>query len=233
MSRETFLNFPIQLLQRAPDMKKMGDDIMDYAIYKHSKSLNGGLDERVKSAAKYFGITLGSIKGSIENGQLLHESIHPRSPMTGINKDLLFDFYQGNQPVDDIVALLAHLAIKSILGQKSFCRITTDFLLCRMAGYPNMDEVHELPEFLAPYATRRRMNRIKSDLRESYGLKIYARYTRGFFVSFSLSLEDLIRQVEMKRQKWSHQHQQAEISNAVTKVLNELYNGKDESITRG
>lgn len=204
-------------------MKRMGNAIMDYAIYKHAKSLNGTMNDRMKAAAHYFGITLGYIKGSIENGQELHESIHPRSPMTGINKDLLFDFYDGNQSINEIVVLLAHLAIKSILGQKSFCRVTNDYLLCRMAGYPGMNDMEALPDYLSPYATRRRMDNIKSELQKSYGLQIYARYTRGFFVSDTLDLEHLIKAVETKRRKWQLAQQKAEVSNAVTKVLKELY----------
>lgn len=211
-------------------MRRMCNDIMDYATYKHARGLSGTMTDRMKSAAKYFGITLGNIHGSLENGRELYENINPRSPMTGINSGLLFDFYQGNQPINEIVALLAHLAIKSILGQKGFCRVTNDYLLCRMAGYPGMSDMKALPDYLSPYATRRRMDNIKSELQKSYGLQIYARYTRGFFVSDTLGLEDLIKAVETKRKKWQLAQQKAEVSNAVAKVLNELYNdGKHDN----
>jgi hypothetical protein len=209
-------------------MIKMGDDIIDYAVFKHAESLNGTMNDKMKAAAKFFGITLGNLYGSIENGRELHDSVHPRSPMTGINKDLLFDFYLGNQPIDEIVVLLAHLAIKSILGQKSFCRVTNDYLLCRMAGYPGMIGMEDLPAHLSPYSTRRRLNNIKTELQRSYGLQIYARYTRGFFVSDTLTLEQLIMAVETKRKKWHLEQQKTETSEAVKKVLSQLY-GNDKN----
>ena len=231
MSKEIFFNFPIQLLQGAPDMQVTGNDIIHYAIYKHATILNGSINDRMKSAADYFGVTLGNLNGAIENGDRLSKRIPARSPMTGINKDLLFSFYQGDQSLPEIAVLVAHLAIKSILGKKSFCRITSDFLLCRMAGYPSIKEVigrpnylnPGLPEYLKPYATRRRMDNIKSELQKSYGLKIYGRYTRGIFVTEKLTLEELIREVEMKRKKYWQTNQKNELSTAVTKVLKELY----------
>jgi hypothetical protein len=206
-----------------------GIDVIHYAVYKHAQNLNGTLAERIKSSANYYGIELGSLKNATEGGERLHSEIPYRSPMTGINKDLLFDFYLGSKTHDEIVVLLAHLAIKSILGEKSFCRITTDYLFCRMAGYPSMSDMPEVPVHLRPYATRRKMDRIKTELTEFYGLNIYARYTRGFFVSFTLSLEDLIREVETKRKKYYEANQKAETSAAVLKVINQLYgNGKDK-----
>ncbi len=193
-------------------------------------TLSGTFEEQVKSAEHYFGITFKEPKSSIESGERLHQKIPPRSPMTGINKDLLFSFYKGDQSLSEIAVLVAHLAIKSILGKKSFCRITSDFLLCRMAGYPSLQEIkrqkyrdHGLPEYLKPYTTRRRMDGIKAELRKSYGLEIYGRYTRGFFVSEKLSLEELIKEVEMKRKKYWQANQKNELSTAVTKVLKELY----------
>lgn len=227
MSREIFLNFPIQLLQGAPDMRKVGNDIMDYAIYKHAQTLNGSIYERMKAAAEYFKINLGSITGAANNGEQLHDSIPARSPMTGINKKLMFDFYEGNQTDFEIAVLMAHLAIKSIMGSKSYSRVTNEHLVSRMAGYASVKDMTGLPEYLKPYTTRRRMNNIKSELQKSYNLKIYGRYTQGFFVSEKLSLEELIKEVEMKRKKWYQQQHKAELSRAVSKVLNELYDGKN------
>jgi hypothetical protein len=61
------------------------------------------------------------------------------------------------------------------------------------------------------------------ELQKSYGLKIYARYTRGFFVSFSLTLEELIKEVEMKRKKYYEIHMRNQQSAAVLKVLSQIY----------
>jgi len=234
MSNEKFFNFPIQLLQDAPDMSKVGNNILDYAMYAHAQMLAGSIDVRMKAAVKFFGFESTSPDVIAEwtvNGQHLHNSLPEKCPMTGINKDLLFSFYKGDQSLTEIAVLVAHLAIKSILGKKSFCRITSDFLLCRMAGYPSIKEMngrpnylnHGLPDYLKPYATRRRMDNIKSELQRSYGVKVYGRYTRGIFVTEKLSLEELIKEVETKRKKYWQAKQKNDLSTAVTKVLKELY----------
>lgn len=143
--------------------------------------------------------------------------------MTGISKELLFEFYINDKSFSEIAVLLSFLAIKSILGKKSYCRITNEFLLCRMAGYTSKIEMDELPENLKKYQKRWHIDTLKMELRKSFGLKIYARYTRGLFVSFELSDEQLIKEVEIKRKKYIEKAQRDEQSKAVKKVLMELY----------
>ncbi len=220
-----FFNFPIDLMRIAPEVVKFCNDVMDYCIYVHSLKLDG--PNAMRDAANYFGVILGNINRSVKNGRELYNSISLPAPMTGISKDLLFTFYKEHKTDHEIAVLMAFLAIKSILGKKSYCRITNDFLLCRMDGFRSKDEWIELSDYLKRYTTRRGMNNLKIDLQQYYGLKIYARYTRGFFVSFTLSMEELIKEVEIKRKKYQEHHMRGQLSTAVTKVLNELYNGKD------
>ena len=220
---DRFFNFPVQLMQSAPNMHVFGDNVMDYCIYKHSLTLEGAAEKKMKDAAKYFGITLGNISRSLRNGREVYENMPSAPAMTGINTNTLFEFYEGNQSDFDIVTLMAFLAIKSILGKKSFTRITNEYLLCRMAGYDSKNECNELPEYLTPWCKRRGLNRIKLELQKSYGLKIYARYTKGFFVSFSLSLDELIEVVETKRKKYYETHLRDQQNAAVLRVLTKLY----------
>lgn len=230
MTIDNFFNFPVPLMQYSPDMNVFGDNVMDYCIYKHSLTLNGG--NAMKDAAHYFGVTLGNIARSTRDGKEFYDSIPQNSAMTGINKDLLFEFYKEHKTEQEISVLMAFLAIKSILGKKSYSRITTDFLICRMAGYNSKKEFLTVypeagsgPEYLQKYYKRRCMDQIKLELQRSYGMKIYGRYTRGFYVSFSLSLEELIKEVEMKRKKYYEKHRKDQQSAAVKKVLAELYTG--------
>lgn len=220
---DRFFNFPVQLMQSAPNMRVFGDNVMDYCIYKHSLTLEGAAEKKMKDAAKYFGITLGNISRSLRDGRELYDNMPTRPAMTGINKDLLFEFYKEDKTDLEIASLMAFLAIKSILGKKSYTRITNEYLLCRMAGYDSKNECNELPEYLTPWCKRRGLSRIKLELQKSYGLKIYARYTRGFFVSFSLTLEELIKEVEMKRKKYYEIHMRNQQSAAVLKVLSQIY----------
>jgi len=224
---DKYFNFPIQLMRIAPNVRQLCDDIIDYCVYAQSLSLNGS--NAMRDAAKHFNISLGSISRSERDGRELYNSISLPAPMTGISKDLLFNFYQEHKTDHEIAVLMAFLAIKSILGKKSYCRITNEYLLCRMAGCGSIKEMTELPEYLKRYTARRTMNGLKNDLQRHYGLRLYARYTRGFFVSFTLSLEELITEVEKKRKKYQEHHMKGQVSAAVTKVLNDLYNGKNQS----
>jgi len=218
---DTYFNFPVPLMQASPNIKKFCNDVIDYCIYRHSLSLNGS--NAIKDAAHYFGVTLGNISKTARNGEQLYDSLPLNSAMTGINSNLLFEFYQEYKSDHEIAVLMAFLAIKSILGKKSYTRITTDFLLCRMAGFVSKKELTELPDYLKTYCKRRSMNNIKLDLQKSYGLKIYGRYTRGFFVSFKLTFEELIKEVEMKRKRYYEKQIKDQQSEAVKKVLGNLY----------
>lgn len=230
---KVFFNFPISILRPAfKNIHQVCNDIMDYAIYMHAGKLNGDPLERMEDAAEYFGITLGDIEASIENARILYKTNSRKPAMTGINKDLLFDYYKNYKTDFEIALLLAFLALKSILGKRSYCRITSDFLLCRMAGYTAKKEIKELPEDLKRYQTRWNLDRLKMELKNSFGLKIYGRYTRGFFVSFKLSDEQLIKEVEMKRKRYIERSQKEEQSKAVKKVLLELYSLTEQTLNK-
>mgnify|MGYP000983735085 CR=1 FL=1 len=225
---DRYFNFPIMLMRMAPNIRQFCDDVMDYCIYAQSMSLNG--PNAMRDAGKHFNVTLGNIARSERDGRNLYNSIDLPAPMTGISHDLLFTFYKEHKTEHEIAALMAFLAIKSILGKKSYCRVTNEHLLSRMAGFASDKTMDELPEYLKQYTSRRKMNSLKMELQRNYRLKIYARYTRGFFVSFTLSLEELIREVEMKRKRYYEQNLKNSTSAAVTRVINQLYNsdGKNE-----
>lgn len=227
-----YLNFPVSLLRQAfINIREMCSNIMDYAIYKHSLSLSGDQKKQVKDSADFFKIRLGTIKSTIENGKLIMDH-NKNTAMTGISHTMLFDFYENEKNESEVAVLLAFLAIKSILGKKSYCRIHSEFLLCRMAGYNSKKEMSSLPDNLKKYLKRYHMDCLKYELKCSFGLKIYGRYTRGFFVSFELTEEQLIRVVELKRKKHIEIIQKQRQNRTVEKVLREIYSTNDGSTTR-
>lgn len=200
--------------------------ILDYSIYKHSTSLNGTQAERMKDAADYFGVTLGNTSRTVNNGKYLLSVTKDKAVITGINRKMLFDFYNNKKSEFEIVTLLAFLAIKSILGKKTFCRITGDFLLCRMAGYGSgseMSEMEGLPAQLEKYKSRWHLDRLKTELRNQYGLKTYGRYTKGFFVTFDLTEEQLMEEVEKKRKKYIEKTHKEQSNEALKRVFKKLY----------
>jgi hypothetical protein len=221
MSTDNYFNFPVPLMQGASNMKTFCNNVMDYCIYKHSLTLTG--DEAMTDAADFFGLLLGDAAISEEKGEMLMYSIPTNSATTGIKKTLLFEFYEENKLIHEIAVLMAFLAIKSIIGKKSYTRITNEFLLCRMAGFNAKKDMTELPDYLEKYTRRRGMNNIKLDLQRFYGLKIYGRYTRGYFVSFELTMAQLVKAVEVKRKKYYEKNLKGQQSKAVRQVLRGLY----------
>lgn len=194
-----YLNFPVCLLSGIfENTKKVMNDIIDYAIYKHSLKLELS-DEtgNLESSAKYFGINLGNSKRTYKNGKLLYDSIPEKTPMTGINKEMLFDYFEHEKSEIEIVTLLAFLAIKSILGTKPYSKANKQFLLSRMSGNAKKDGI--ISDQLSKYLLRYHFDKIIIELKLNWRLVYYSYHTRGFYISFDLSLEKLIEICETDR----------------------------------
>jgi len=224
MSEVRYFPFPICLLNDAfSNIHQVCDDIMSYAIYWKSLDESGKTEiARIKKAAKFFSIILGNESRTLQGGKKIYNCCHNKPKSSG-NIDVLFDFYKNEKTEYEIACFVAYHALKSIVGKKAYCKVTNRFLLARMAGYSTVDELpEELPEPLDKYSKRWQLDKIKTELKLSWGVKIYARYTRGFYVSFSLSLEKLILEAEKRRKQYIHKQLAEKERKAVQKVKNQL-----------
>ena len=109
------------------------------------------------------------------------------------------DFYKNNKSDFEKICLLGFLAIKSIVQQKAYCKVTMKFMLARMNGKARTAEFNELPESLKKYSQRYHYTKLKLELQNNWNLVEYSYHTRGFYVSFKLNLEELIYEVEKRR----------------------------------
>ena len=92
-----------------------------------------------------------------------------------------------------------------------------------MDGKTNtIDEVSELSNEIRKYANRYQTENIKSELILNWHLIYYSRYTRGFYVSLKMSLEDLIFEAEKKRKSIKDKQQKQLQNEALKKVLERL-----------
>jgi len=234
MSNERYFNFPIQLLAGfLTDRMNSLTNIYNYATYKKAQNLkDGSINEWVKYSDKYFGIITTDPVRSFENGLELYENLPISSPMVGINKSVYFDYYLNDKDEFEEVCLLAFLAIKSIVQNKSYCKIDNDFLLSRMDGNTKkvMDYSSLSPE-IVKYANNYQIRKIKAELCNSWGLVTYSRYTRGFYVSFTLSVEELVFEAE-KRRKSTKAKQAKEREKEAVKIALHRLNGHDTTITQ-
>jgi Tfp pilus assembly ATPase PilU len=121
--------------------------------------------------------------------------------MCGINLRIYWDFRKNHKTEFEKVCLLAFLAIKSILGQKAFCKITNDFFVARMDGKAKTCKSLEISPALQKYINEYQLNRIKMTLKSKWYLVTYGRRMRGFYVAFDMSLDELIYNAEKARDK--------------------------------
>lgn len=227
-SDERYFNFPVQLLGGFMDNSiKILDSIADYAVYEHSlKLILGSEIENMKDSANYYNITLGNYKKSLENGKLAYNRLPNNSPKVGLNLSLFWDFYKDEKTEFDKICLLGFLAIKSILGSKAYCKLDNKFWLSRMDGQTkSINDFDELSKEISQYANEYQTKKIKTALRDNWGLVTYSRYTRGFYVSYSISLEQLIYEAEKRRaatkeKEYKHQEKEA-LKRALEKIKNE------------
>lgn len=227
MKDEKYFNFPVQLLEGfLIDSDTCLKNIRDYAVYAHSQNLELGSElATMKSAAAFFGVTLKDILHSYHNGLRLFESVPEKSPKSGISVKIFFNFYETDKSEFEKVCLLSFLAIKSILQGKAYCKTVNKYLLSRMDGRAkSVSELEELSDEVRRYGNEYQIKKIKTELRNNWGLVTYSRYTRGFYVSFKLNLEDLVFQAEKRRKSSLEKQYKQKEREALRMALEKLEN---------
>ncbi len=216
------------------DKQKVLHDILYFALYSHSLKMDAedlysnSEFNKFKSAAKFYNVDLGggdqTIKYKLKQGKQLFDSIPTGNPKVGLNISIFWDYYKNEKSDFDIACLAAFLALKSILGTKPYCKTDNAYLWARMSGNSNsMKDFSELSEGVKKYANEYQTVKIKNALIEGWKLITYSRYTRGFYVSFTLDLKTLIVEAETRRkttkEKQYKQHEK-EIVKQVLQALN-------------
>lgn len=232
MSETKYLNFPIQLISGLfKNKEETLNNILYCGLYSHSLKLDLGEDEidNFLSSVKFYNVLMyGSYadkKQKFKTGQNLYLRIPTSSPKVGLNMDVFWDYYKNDKTDFEIACLAAFLAIKSILGSKPYCKVTNVYLWARMNGNStSMKDYSELSEPILKYANEYQTVKIKNVLRDSWGLNTYSRYTRGFFVSFTLDLDVLVFEAEKKRKSIKEKQYKQLENEAVLKAMQKLNN---------
>jgi hypothetical protein len=222
---EKYFNFPIQLLEGFMiDTKKVLNNITDYSLYEHSLKLEHGTAlEKFKSSLGFYGIKLGNESSSFKSGKLLYSSIPKNAPKVGLNVSIFWKFYNTDKPRFDKVCLLAFLSIKSMLGTKPYFKANNNYLWSRMDGLTSsISNVNELSTEVRRYANEYQTKKIKTELILNWSLTTYSRHTRGFYVSYKLTLKELIKQAEKSRKSTKEKDYKQMQKELVKEVLLEL-----------
>ena len=220
-----YFNFPIVLLEGfLKNSKEVLNDILNYALYVQTLEYELGSDEeKIRSAENFFGVECASRLATFSDGRDLYHSIPENTPKVGINKDIWFDYYKNNKDEFQKVCLLGFLAIKSILQNKTYCKVDNKFWLSRMDGKAkSVQDVSKISKELLKYANRHQLTKIKNELIYNWGLEHYSRYTRGFYVSFKLELNQLVFGAEKRRKSTKEKQRKEAEKLAVKEALEKL-----------
>ncbi len=191
-----YLSFPVQLL-REEDIKVIADKAIDYGIidYMVRNELEGidGFNE----ACECTEITGGNYDGTRKVYDELNNSID-KIVYVSIKRDMLFEFMKVPKTDFEIDVFRAFIGVKSIIGSKSVQLLTNDYLVARLSGFNSIKDALDKPtdKFKNYYQKRYQIDKLKNALERGYKLKLYGTHTRGFYVSFTMTLKTLVRYVE-------------------------------------
>ncbi|MHA3786625.1 hypothetical protein ACX0HA_00330 [Flavobacterium hauense] len=224
MSDVRYFNFPVVLLQDfMTDSSNVLKNILHYAVYAHSLKLDYGDEmERLEHSLAYYGIPLEDMDAFFCKAESIYLSMPGAVPMTGINVDVFFSYFVNDKSEFEKICLLGFLAFKSIIGRKAYFKLDNKLWLSRMDGHPRSCGTDFLSKEVRKYSSEYMTKRIKNELKDNWGLKSYSRYTRGFYVSFELTLEDLVKVAEKNRKLVKEKQKRQEEKELVHKVLQEL-----------
>ena len=158
--------------------------------------------------------------------KIIHHNCDPsgtdnKKGHAGITKATVRDFLTNPKTATDVAVLCAFLAIKSIVGQRAYARITKDLLLCRMAGHDKPGA--PLPKEVEQWGNRKRWDHIKKELKERYNVAIYT--GRGLYFSTRLSLGDLAKCVKANQENTKKARTAQKEKMEIDQALKDLQNG--------
>lgn len=223
-NNKKYLNFPVGMLKNLyNNSESFFSDAFDVGIFLYSKTLSGGELARYKEALSYLGITQVNPKKGIETAKEILLSFPSNPPMTGIEKEMLFDYYKNHKEDYSLVCLGAFLGIKSIIGTKPYCKTNKRHIHARMFGYPSVSDIKfNLTPLEKKYQTRWHMDKVLLELQENWHLKCYSNHQRGMYISLDLNLKELAIISEKNKYKTKRQQLKAQKEKAKTAALRHI-----------
>lgn len=224
--KERYFNVPIQLYKGFMiDSIMCLNNVLHYACYDYTVKNNCPF----KEAATYFNIKFGDntkrdLLNAESKGKELYNSITGNPPKVGIRLSLYWEYRKDGKTDFEKICLLAYLSIKSILQTKAYCKIENRFFLSRMDGNAKVIDLITLSKEIKPFGNEYQLVKIKKELVLKWNLKHYSRHTRGFYVSFSMNLTDLIYEAEKSRKSYLEKQQKENEKKAIAAALERLKN---------
>ena len=233
-NEERYFNTPIQLYKGFMiDSIDCLSKVLYYACYEYKEKNK----RTFKDAADFYNVLIGgdnsktNLTDAEKKVKSIYESLHNNSPKVGIGLTMFWQYYKEDKTEFEKVCLLAFLALKSIIGNKSYCKVDNGFFLSRMDGKVNSvcNDAFTVNDFkpLSPEIKKYEKNnyqlrKIKDELVLNWGLKHYSHHTRGFYVSFKMPLDELVFEAEKRRKAVKVKQMNEEKKQAIAKARERL-----------
>jgi hypothetical protein len=223
--KQKYFNFPIQLLENyMTDSEQALKNILHYAVFACAEKLELGTElEKFESSAKYLNVIFKSTKIPLLNGRMLHDSLSPNSPKVGLSTSVFWSYLKEDKTDFEKACLLAFLAIKSIIGNKEYCKTNNALILARMCGrVKSVIDDSEISEEIYFFSNRYQLTKIINELKCNWGLVYYSRHIRGSYVSLKIDFESLVRIAENARETTKLKQAKALENDIVKKVKDSM-----------
>lgn len=245
-----YFNFPIELLKHflnEPDDTYSGytyktclEAIQKYSVYSKAKTYHDlNPKEKLLKCEEYFGkhITHDYYSYFKDSAELYYNinANGENKVMTGLSIDLFEDYYDNVKKESEKIQLLGYLAMRSIIGdQKYKGHITINYVLSRMDGKPEaVKNITELSRRLINYFGTKNdygfeikeygwKKFIKDLQNNNWNLKYYSKYMRGFYISFELSIDDLVMKAISNKKSVKDKVRKKQIADAERKAMERL-----------
>lgn len=196
-----FYHFPVAILAKGITEECL-IKILRFAIgsylEEHQATINEARDD------------LGFSGGDEESCRAVFEDYKNSRAKTSISRKTYWEWLNNieNESDNAKLLLLAHLAVKSIVGPKKYTITNYDLLLARMAGdsVPRYkthkgEKVLILPPHIKPINTRRKLEQLRDDLGRYHVTTWGQQGLRGFAVSTKLTEVELAHMIATNGEK--------------------------------
>lgn len=189
---------------------------------------------QVKKSLEFYYIK-GSIERVFNDAKTIEKIIPANEPYCMINKKHVFEFRDKDKSETEIAELAMFLSMRSILGQKTYCKTNKQLVVSRMFGYANAKQAEsKMPKALKPlyekYQNRYHFDKIKENLELNWHIQVYSNHNRGFYIAVKdeMSMDNLAFAAESNKKKHKISELQAKKQKAKEKAQKRL-NKRDDS----
>lgn len=200
---EKYYNFPITMLASwYGEFHKKNtflDDAINYHIYSYSlkeeQTSFEDLEDIFDKSSDYFGVAKWGAGGGFNKAKKTYQTYKNSRVFVGVSKTMYWDFYKEEKTEHEWNCLIAHLALRSISGNKSVTKSDNTMLYARMSGREKRNEYN--PSYDVNL-NRYQRGKIIDELEANWNLQYYGR-TRGFYFSYTKGYDELIMDVELRK----------------------------------